>query len=106
MPTNIKTGTVTGTGAAINISVGFSPDHVIVINDTAGDKLEWFSNMPAGSAYKRGTAGGGSKIATGGISQFTGSATQQAGFTVGNDAVNTAAQLIRYMATSNGPGAN
>jgi len=106
MPTNIKTGTVTGTGANLNVSVGFSPDHVRVINDTAGDSLEWFSNMPAGAAFKRVAAGAGTKITTGGISQFTGSATQQAGFTIGNDATNTAAQVIRYIAYSNGPGAN
>ncbi len=105
MPTNIKTGTVTGTGAAINVSLGFSPDHVIVINDTAGDRLEWFSNMTAGHAYKRVAAGTGTKITANGISQFTGSATQQAGFTIGTDAVNTNAVTLRYVAYANGPGA-
>jgi len=106
MPTNIKTGTVTGTGAALNVSVGFSPDYVKVFNDTAGDSLEWLSNMTAGHAFKRVAAGTGTKITTGGVSLFTGSATQQAGFTIGVDAVNTAAAVIRYIAVSNGPGAN
>lgn len=105
MPTNIKTGTVTGTGANINVSLGFSPDHVLVINDTTGDRLEWFSNMPAGSAFKRVAAGTGTKITTLGISQFTGSATQQAGFTIGTDTVNTNTNVLRYVAYANGPGA-
>jgi hypothetical protein len=104
MPTNIKTGTVTGTGASLNVSVGFAPDYVKVWNDTAGDQLEWASNMTAGHAFKRVAAGTGTKITTGGISLFTGSATQQAGFTIGNDAVNGAAVTLRYLAVANGPG--
>lgn len=106
MPTNVKAGTVTGTGAAINVSVGFAPDYVRVTNDTAGDMLEWYSNMAAASAYKRVAVGTGTKITTGGISLFTGSATQQAGFTIGADAVNANTVVLRYLAVSNGPGAN
>ena len=104
MPTNIKSGTVTGTGANLNVSLGFAPDHVIVINDTTNDRLEWFSNMPAASAYKRVAAGTSTKITTLGISLFTGSPTQQAGFTIGTDGVNTAANVLRYVAYANGPG--
>lgn len=104
MPTNIKTGTVTGTGAALNVSLGFSPDHVTVINDTTNDRLEWYSSLPAGNAYKRLAAGGGSKITTGGISQFAGSGTQQTGFTIGTDAVNGSGNTLRYVALANGPG--
>lgn len=104
MPTNIKTGTVTGTGAALNVSLGFAPDYVKVFNDTAGDSIEWMSNMSAGHGFKRVAAGTGTKITTGGVSLFTGSATQQAGFTVGTDAVNTNGVVLRYVATANGPG--
>lgn len=109
MPTNIKAGTVTGTGGNINVGIGFNPDHVKVINDTTGAVLEWFSNMPAGHAFKSAngaTYAASTKVTTGGISQFGGSATVQAGFTIGNDATNANGNLLRYIATSNGPGAN
>lgn len=104
MPTNIKTGTVTGTGAALNISLGFSPDAVVIINDTTFDRLEWFSNMPAASGFKRVAAGTGTKITVNGISQFAGSGTQQTGFTIGADSVNGSGNTLRYWATANGPG--
>ena len=104
MPTNIKTGTVTGTGAALNVSLGFAPDHVIVINDTTLDRLDWYSNMPAASGYKSVAVGTRTKITVNGISLFTGSATQQAGFTLGTDGTNANTNVLRYFATANGPG--
>lgn len=94
----IAYGTVTGTGAAINISCGFVPDHVVVFNDTAGDNLEYFSSMAAGSAYKRVAAGTGSKITSNGISPFAGSTTAAPGFTIGTDGVNANAVTLRWMA--------
>lgn len=105
MATITKFGSVTGTGAAINVSVGFVPDYVKVINDTAGASIEWFSGMTDGHGYKRVAAGTGTKITSGGISDFTGSSTAGEGFTLGADAdVNVNTVTLRYVAIQNGPG--
>jgi hypothetical protein len=40
---NFKTGTILGTGAAVNVSLGYVPDYVEVFNCTDGDKIfGWF----------------------------------------------------------------
>lgn len=106
MATIVKTGTVTGTGAAINVSIGFEPDYVKVINDTAGAFLEWYSSMTDGHGYKRVAAGTGTKITANGISIYAGSDTAAKGFTLGTDVdVNVNAVALRYIAISDGPGA-
>ena len=105
MATITKTGTFTGTGAALNVSLGFEPDHVRIVNDTAGAALEWYSSMTAGHGYKRVAAGTGTKITSGGISTYTGSTTAGRGFTLGTDTdINVNAVTCRYIATQNGPG--
>lgn len=49
MKPNIKTGTLYGTGAAINVDCGFVPDYVRIINSTDGDLItEWFHGIPLG----------------------------------------------------------
>lgn len=97
-----KTGTVNGTGAAINVSLGFKPTHVKVFNDTAGDNLEYLDSMADGSAYKRIAAGTGTKITTGGISQYAGNSANARGFTIGNDGVNANGVTLRWIAVGNG----
>ena len=37
---NIKTGTATGTGSAINVSIGFIPDYVRIVNATDLDQID------------------------------------------------------------------
>lgn len=102
---NTTVGNVTGTGAALNVSVGYTPDYVLATNVSDGSKLEWFKGMTAGHAVKTVAAGTRSIITSGGISPYTGSSTAGAGFTIGADAqVNVNTQVIRYYATSNGPG--
>lgn len=102
---NTKTGTVTGTGAALNISIGFIPDHVLVVNGSGAETLEWFSSMAAASAFKTVTAGTRSVISSGGITAFSGSATAGQGFTIGADAdVNVNTEVLRYIAWGNTPG--
>lgn len=51
-----KTGTIEGTGATLNVEVGFVPSYVKALNiDDAGKlfcSLEWLKEMPAASALK------------------------------------------------------
>lgn len=99
----MKSGTVTGTGAALNVSLGFKPSYVKILNDTAGDSLEYYDSMADGSAYKRVAAGTGTKITSGGISQYAGaSPSTPRGFTLGADGVNAVGVTLRYIATGNG----
>lgn len=76
-------GTVTGTGAAINISLGWLPDYVRVVNASDGDTIdEWHVGMASGTSVTTGT--GTSTRATGGISQYNGTAATPLGFTIGS----------------------
>lgn len=107
----IKTGTVEGTGAAINISCGFTPRYVKLVNiDDAGSlcpTLEWFEGMAAASgiltlkSVDSGSTGNASSalITSNGISAYAGSTTASLGFTIGADAnVNASAETICYVA--------
>jgi len=99
-------GSVTGTGAALNIEIGFLPDYVKVLNQTTGRSVEWFRTQAAGAGVVGGTAAGALLGAGGGgISPFSGSTTSGLGFTIGTDAVNAAGQTIAYVAERSGPGA-
>lgn len=110
----IKTGTYTGTGAAINISLGFKPNHVRVVNVTDGDiAWEWFQGMTAGHALQsisvvdNATSGaaGMSRITSNGISQYAGSAGSAGeGFTIGT-ALSESGKTFAYIAQRCGTGA-
>lgn len=114
---NIKIGTVEGTGAAINVSCGFTPVYVKLVNiDDAGGlapTLEWFSGMGAGDALKTlkivdsgTTANASSQIITSlGIDTYAGSASAAKGFTIGADTdVNVSGETILYLAIGGGDG--
>lgn len=49
---HFATGTVEGTGAAINVQLGFTPDYVKLINIDGDASLEWISDMADGEGYK------------------------------------------------------
>lgn len=96
----VKTGTFTGTGAAINISLGFIPDYVCVANITDGDATwQWWSGMDAGTAIKTTTAV--ATLASNGISTYAGTPTAGEGFTVGTD-VSESTKVHRYVAIRGG----
>lgn len=79
----IKTGKVTGTGAAINIPLGFVPDYVKVVNATDADQIdEWFAGMANGTSIQTNTAV--VTRASNGISAYAGTATIPPGFTIGS----------------------
>jgi len=99
----VKVGTVTGTGAAINVSLGFVPDYVKVVNVTDRDQIdEWFKGMPADTSVQTNTA-----VATrdtNGISEYAGTSTSPPGFTIGSG-ISEADKVLRYVAIRNSAGA-
>lgn len=111
-------GTVNGSGAAINISTGWKPDHVELLNktDTAANKvtMRWFRGMAAASGVKNMVT---SNVATtsaqksqdivtvNGVSMYAGDSTHGSGFTIGADTdLNVANDTICWAAWRNGPG--
>lgn len=96
-------GSVEGTGAAINVQLGFIPVYVKCYNhDDAGSaapSVEWWTGMGAGHGLKN-TTDTQAKITTGGISEYAGAdGTASKGFTIGTDsALNAAAETIFYVA--------
>lgn len=92
-------GSVTGTGAAINIELGYQPDYVRLTNQTTGRSLTWFRSMPAGYGEVA-----GAMVTTGGVSAYNGAPTAGNGMTIGTDAINTAGQVIAILAIRSGPG--
>lgn len=105
MSEQFKCGTQDGTGAAINIELGWLPDHVVVQNWEATDfgRLEWFKGMAAAAAIKTLTSTK-SLLTTLGITQYAGSTTAKQGFTIGADTdVNVSGESITWCAWRNLP---
>lgn len=114
MATITKVGSYTGTGAALNVAIGFVPDMVCIVNTTTPAKDEWFQGMAAGTSITvTGTAA--VRAAPGGVTAFEGSAvTSNAsnagaaftgvgqGFSVGA-ALSVTGNVYRYVAIQTGP---
>jgi hypothetical protein len=93
-------GTVTGTGAAINVELGWLPDRVEVFNYTDGDTIDyWVRGMTDGTSITVSTAA--ASRASNGISSYAGSTTARKGFTIGSGISESAKVLYwtaqRYM---------
>lgn len=104
MAQNIKIGSYVGTGAAVNVSLGFEPDYIKIWNETDGDSSwEFFDGMTAAHALQsvNNAATQFSRITANGISRYAGDATNAEGFTAGS-AVSEAAKTFRYLAIQNG----
>lgn len=97
---NIATGTVEGTGSAINVECGFQPRAVKVINIDGDAILDWTEDMGADAGYKTVAAGTNALVSSGGITKYAGSAAANSeGFTIGTDAdVNASAETLVYIA--------
>ena len=95
---HFATGSITGTGAAINVSLGFAPTLVRIRNRTSRIRLEWDDDMTAGHGNKIVAAGTGTLITANGISPYAGTDTASVGFTIGTDSVNVNAELLFYEA--------
>ncbi len=103
MVNNIKSGQVTGTGAAINVNIGFKPSVVMLFNTSGGCFLIWVNGMGAGYGQKTVDSGAGitdiSTITSGGITQYAGTSLASEGFTIGTDTdLNVNTEVISYIA--------
>jgi hypothetical protein len=98
---NLRIGTYTGNAAAQNISLGFVPDWVRIVNVTDGtNETEWFNGMAAASGISVVTTAGPVLDTTNQVTAFAGDTSNAAGFTVGTDlSVNT--KVYRYVAGRN-----
>jgi hypothetical protein len=101
---SVVIGTYEGTGAAINIVIGFKPDFVLVANTEDGDII--------GTAWRGLTAAGaGIDIAAAVAANaadaltLTLEATTGEGFTVGTD-YSESGKTYGYLALRSGPGAS
>lgn len=100
----IKIGSFTGTGAAINVSVGWVPDYLHVWNATDGDaSWVWFNGLGAADALALANhdTAQQSLITSNGVDAYVGSITPGSeaapGFTVGT-ALSESAKVFRYLA--------
>lgn len=81
------------TAAAFDITCGFTPRWVRVVNETSGDMYEWYDGMASAEAIKTVAAGTRSIITTLGITPLTD------GFTVGLDTdVNVINEQLSWVA--------
>lgn len=105
MAAEVKIGSYTGTGAAINIELGFIPDHLEIYNATDGDaSWRWFAGMAAGNALALANHASAqqSLITSNGVTAYApANYAGKQGFTVGS-AISESAKVFRYVATRNG----
>lgn len=97
MKGKIKTGTYTGTGAAITLNLGFVPTYFRTINITDGDAgITWFAGMAAGTGITEGAAL--ATLGSNGMTAFGGTrGGDAAGITIGT-AGSVNAKVYRYVA--------
>lgn len=104
MASESKIGSYTGTGAAIDVELGWVPDYIRIWNATDGDETyEWFSGMAAANALK--TANHASTqlalITSNGITALNPKDfAKKKGFTVGT-AISESTKVFRYIAVRN-----
>jgi len=100
MASELTGGTYEGTGAAINISLGWIPDYVMVWNAEDGDaKWEWFNGLGAGDALATANhdTAQQSLITSNGIDTYAGSSSAAPGFTIGT-ALSESGKTFRWKA--------
>ena len=96
----IATGTVEGTGSAINVELGFTPVYVKVVNWDDPTSMEWWSGMGDAAGAKITDAVAFTKATSNGITAYDGvAATTGKGFTIGADTdLNVSAETLYYIA--------
>jgi len=100
MKGHFASGTVEGTGASINTSIGFVPAYVRIINIDGDAIMEWTEDMDDGTAFKQIADGTGALVATLGVTPYAGVAAGAGkGFVIGADTdVNVSAETIMWIA--------
>lgn len=100
----VTVGTYTGTGAAVNVVLGFKPDFVLVANVTDGDILAtaWRGLTAAGAGIDVAAA-----VAANADNDLTLTyeGTSGEGFTAGTD-ISENGKVYGYLAVRSGPGAS
>ena len=98
----IETGSVAGTGASINVSLGFTPIYVRVVNEDSSGlaTMEWFEGMADAEGFKSVAAAGNSMVTSLGITPYAGTIGGVGkGFTIGADTdVNVSAEDLHWLA--------
>jgi len=90
-------GTIEGTGAAINIYCGFQPSRVEILNIDGLARGDWTKNMPAASVIKQVTAGTMTKPTSNGITSLKDTVGE--GFIIGADTdLNVSAETLEWIA--------
>jgi len=92
--------TVATDAAANNVSIGFVPSAILILNYTNPTWHLWIKGMTAAYVATIPATGGALAIATsGGITAYDGSASVAPGFTYGTDAtLNTAGDVLYFIA--------
>jgi hypothetical protein len=103
---SITISQVTGTGAALSVAIGFVPDRIEARNRTTGRTVTWFRGMGAGTGDASGNGVTPAAVTAGQGFSAMNSTTLGDGFTIGVDAINTAGQVIDFIASRSGPGAS
>lgn len=94
----VHTGTYEGTGAAVNVSLGWVPSCVLLANVEDGDNVAiWFQGMADGTSINIVAAAGPVLNAADGVSEYAGSDSAGAGFSVGTDH-SESGKTYRYVA--------
>lgn len=94
----IKVGTYTGTGAAVNVELGFTPTYVRVLNITDGDAGMTYIKPDGEDAANIAEGAALATQAANGISAYDGTAAgDSAGFTAGT-AASVNAKVYYYVA--------
>lgn len=96
-------GTYTGTGAAINVILGFKPDFLIVVNYTDGDIIGFWNRAVHAAGTSTDVAAAAATNAADGFTAYSG--TEGEGFTAGTD-FSESAKVYGYFAARSGPGAS
>ena len=97
-------GTYTGTGAVVNVVLGFKPDFLLIVNITDGDIVHMgFRGLTAAGASVDIAAAVAANAADALTLTYEG--TTGEGFSVGTDA-SESAKVYGYLAIRSGPGAS
>jgi len=90
-------GTFVGTGALVNVPIGWQPDAVEIVNITDGTSVEkWFTGMAAGTSVKI-SGGTVAPVTANAISLLAGDTNTTKGFSVGT-ASNVLGKTYAYTA--------
>lgn len=102
---SIVVGTYEGTGAALNVSLGFKPDFLLIANTEDSDVFAFRFRTIQAAGVAVDVAAAVAANVDNGLSDYAGSSTAGEGFSVGTD-YSENGKTYGYVAMRSGPGAN